>query len=1118
MWSGIAASLLMGTAAAAQRVGAFSAQATDLVNQLAAKHAVVKSLHCQLVTESAVPGGWATTRQELSFLAPDRFKLVTLSNDDPLAEKTVSLSFGQESYLVPEHTPLVRRWPRNLFLDWGTMAGGPANVAGFGTDFDTLKAQYGGKVLGREKVLDRETVRLILTANDPGMALAKDLVSTESTKYWTQFAVFKLPTYQRPPEVRLSVDQERGTILRREHYQRGRLVVSATATETTELSPGLFFPTRFEVCDAGGAVQERVSYEGLELNPTIDESLFVLEPAAGAVTEEVELEKVSVYRDRVGKAPADVSASYNLVLALLRHEQDYTAALEGLEKLAQTAPVVLVPQVEQARLLVLIGQPEDAATRYESVLRKDPKLPLTLEFARVLLDTGRAERAAEALQAAAALHASSDLLAELALAELRLGKPEEAAQHLVEALKLPGSMNAPGRVAAAQGLLSLSRWHFDAAWLQTQVATLPECPGKSLLQGDAALTATRADEALKHYRAAVAADPADSVLRFAVAQSLLAGARNAEAQEQLNAIVVALPGDPLGIEAAGLLAVSLVEDGRFDDGLKILDDCLAAIEGQAVPHHARLAFEDCVEKLFLFPRLRDHLRKAAADPKQTSRTALRVSAEMAKRVEDWDDAVATYEKAVQRYGTDTFLVSELAAAQVAVADRQAEAAHMGTFGSRRYKEAVRNLERVSRTDASQPYFWQLHVALLDRWIQQYAADKILKDKLAKEPDDADTHLVKASVRPVEGFTKPKPVIQELERALALSWSPGPDRYEEQLFARQLLANAYERDDRGGDAAYQLRTVLLSSPDPGTRVILRQAAAKCFVRTHQYSELIALGRDLVRGDFAQDERLAYFQGIVGLSAADKDNGPALIAYLQQQLDPQTVAPALAQLVGEINLARRALPEAVRAYELACEANPKDAVPWVRLAEILTQAGEKDAALEPLRKAVEAQPYEARFRRTYALALAEANRTEEALAQAQPLMLHSLSDFRAFTALADVQSACGKHADAEANYRVALRLCQYDPAAVLDDATSIQHKLASELATAGDQAKAAAALKPLTAPPLPRNQRLTCLYQSAECLAALKDTAGARACLQQALDLAPDAKTKAQAQKALDDLDK
>jgi tetratricopeptide (TPR) repeat protein len=135
-----------------------------------------------------------------------------------------------------------------------------------------------------------------------------------------------------------------------------------------------------------------------------------------------------------------------------------------------------------------------------------------------------------------------------------------------------------------------------------------------------------------------------------------------------------------------------------------------------------------------------------------------------------------------------------------------------------------------------------------------------------------------------------------------------------------------------------------------------------------------------------------------------------------------------------------------------------------------------------------------------------------------MLSSLGDFRAFTALADVQSACGKHAEAEANYRVALRLCQYDPAAVLDDAASIQHKLASELATAGDQAKAAEALKPLTAPPLPLNQRLTCLYQSAQCLAAAKDTAGARDCLKQLLDLGPDAKTKARAQKALDELGK
>jgi predicted Zn-dependent protease len=954
-------SLLVTTAAPAQRGGAFSAQATDLVSRLARKHQVLKSLRCQLVTESAVPGGWATTRQELHFLAPDRFKLVTLSDDDPLAEKTVSLSFGQESYFVPEQTPLVRRWQRNLFLDWGAMAGGPANVAGFGADFDSLKAQYGGKVLGRDTVLDRETVRLILTANDPGMALAKDLVSTESTKYWTQFAVFKVPTYQRPPEVRLSVDQERGTVLRREHYRNGRLVLSATATETKELSPGLFFPTRFEVRDARGALVERVSYEGLELNPSVDESLFVLKHDTRAVTEDVELEKVSAYRDRTGKAPDDVSAGYNLVLALLRHEQDYTAALEGLERLAQTAPDALVPQVEHARLLALVGRPEDAVARYEAVLRKDPKFPLALEFSRVLLDTGRADAAAEALRGAEALHASSELLTELALAELRLGKPEEAAQHLVEAVKLPGAMNAAGRVPAAQGLLSLSRWRFDAAWLQAQVAALPECSGKSFVQGDAALTAGQVNEALKHYRAAVEADPGDSLLRFAVARSLLAGARNSEAQEQLKAIVLALPGDPLGTEAAGLLAVSLVEQGQFDDGLKVLDDCLARMEGQFLPSRVRLAFEDCVEKLFLFPRLRDHLRKAAADPKQTSLTALRVLAEMAKRVEDWDDAVATYGKAVQRYGTETFLVSELAGAQVAVADRQAEAAHMGTFGSRRYKEAVRNLERVSRADPSQPYFWQLHVALLDRWIQQYEAYKILKDKLARDPDDADTHVVKASVRPVEGFTKPKPVIQELERALALSWSPGPGRYEELLFARQLLANAYERDNRAADATYQLRTVLLSSPDPGTRVTLRQSAAKCFVRTHQYDELVALGRDLVRGSFAQDERLAYFQGIVGLSVADKDNGPALIAYLQQQLDPKTVDPALAQLVGEINLARRALPEAVRAYELACQANPKDAVAWIRLAEILTQVGQKDAALEPLRQAVEARPHEARFRR-------------------------------------------------------------------------------------------------------------------------------------------------------------
>lgn len=1109
---------LLVPAAHAQRGTRLSPQAANLLNHLADLHAGVTSLRARLLTETLTPGGWVRTEQDFQFAAPDRLRLTTIATGDPLQEKTISVSAGRESYLLSAHTPIVKRWQRNLLLDWGNMTGGPANVAGFGANYAHIKTDYRARTRGGDTVLDRPTTRLVLTAKNAGRTLVKDFVNTDSTKYWTQFAVFKVPRYLRPEEIQLWIDTERGTVLKREHYFGGRLRLRATATATRQLLPGLYFPTRWEVTDGEGVLIERYTYTDLQVNPKLAGDAFAVPVAPHSVVEDAEPAPVTVYRQQVRQKPDAPSPRYNLILALVHDGQDYVGALDELTSFCNKWPDVPAGHLEKARLLMFVGRPDRAAGEYAAVQKQSPTCPVALPYAAALMETEHNRQAAKVLAGSSLLQTSSQALNELARAELRDDRPEVAARHLLAAVKIPGAANAPGRIAAARRLVMLSRFQYDGTWLKKQLAEIPPGPVKSLLEGDLALAAGNAGQAVQGYQRCAREAGDDGLLRYTAARALLNAGFAPQARPFLEQLAAVYPADAFGLEVRQLLAAACLAQRDFAAALAAVSPALASLPGEAAAGRQRRVFRETAQKLFLFQPLRDYLGKEAGKPRGLDLTGLRVLGEMETETGDWQGAVQTYGALIRRFGTRVFLLTELAKAQFAIADRQAKAAGQRSYRGRRYKAGIRTLEQATRADSQQPYYWQLYVAWLDRWFRQYEASKVLKRKLAENPLDSDTHIVKASVRPPEGFTKPQPVIDELERALALSHSPGPNRYEEMLFARQLLANAYERAGRGTDAAAQYKTVLLSSPDPGTRIKLRHLAAVCFVRTHQYDALLSLARDLVHGRFEPEERLAYFTDIARLCNTGKADATNLVQYLQQQLDAHSKDPVLLQLVGEIDVRRRALPEAIRAYRSACDAALSDAAAWRRLAELQSQARQRQATLTSLKNAVTAGPHDSRLRRLYAVALARAKRVEEALKEIGPMMLNSTGDHRAYTAWADVQSACGKHQEAVRTYRLALRLAQYDVRAVFQETAAIQMKLAGEVGLAGDPAGAAKEFALLTLPPQPLNRRLAALFRQCHWLTAAGDLPTAKQCMNQVLQLTTDRSVRQAAQRVLSNLEK
>ena len=123
----------------------------------------------------------------------------------------------------------------------------------------------------------------------------------------------------------------------------------------------------------------------------------------------------------------------------------------------------------------------------------------------------------------------------------------------------------------------------------------------------------------------------------------------------------------------------------------------------------------------------------------------------------------------------------------------------------------------------------------------------------------------------------------------------------------------------------------------------------------------------------------------------------------------------------------LPAAIRTLEAAIAAGPRSANAEVALAVALARAGEVTRAIPLLEHAVEAEPDNPWAQRNLGACLLAAERPDEALAHLQSASALAPGDSAAHLGLAQSHEALGEDELADAEFRRALELDEYGPAA-------------------------------------------------------------------------------------------
>ena len=221
--------------------------------------------------------------------------------------------------------------------------------------------------------------------------------------------------------------------------------------------------------------------------------------------------------------------------------------------------LVLAPDYHEARhnlgvALRLSGRPEEAVACYRDVLRRQPKRPRTqFNLGNALLETGKVEEAMQAYQAAIALR-PDHLEAHRALNDLRWqqGRRDDYARSYEDAIR-----SAPQSVALREQYalqLELVGSIAEAEEVvRNAVGDLGEQP--SFSHRLAVLTGRlgRAEEAVKHFEAAIGAAPAVELYRQDYVVLLLTSGAYDDAGAQLDAWERLAPDDQAMWAYRGLL-------------------------------------------------------------------------------------------------------------------------------------------------------------------------------------------------------------------------------------------------------------------------------------------------------------------------------------------------------------------------------------------------------------------------------------------------------------------------------------------------------------------------------------------------------------------------------------
>lgn len=313
-----------------------------------------------------------------------------------------------------------------------------------------------------------------------------------------------------------------------------------------------------------------------------------------------------LFRSAAAAAPNDVSAHFNLALALSMEHKDAEAAAEyrktlelqpglyqanlnlGILLLRDKQPANALPVLKQAaesqnnartnlyyaQALDQTGDLAQAESRYRAAIELDPKsAPAEDGLARLLLNQSKlAEAAGHFRQAAALDPAYRNELLDVAAAYEKAGMPAEAI-----ALYQQFPENAAAKERLAHLLVDNGKAAAAIPDLEQAVRANPSLANRLAL-ADAYKLNKQPDKVIEQLQLAVAADPSNYDLRMDLGRELRDAHKASEAVQQFTAAAGIRPDS---VKTWNELATLYVVNGDFVKGLAALDRVRAL--GQELP-------------------------------------------------------------------------------------------------------------------------------------------------------------------------------------------------------------------------------------------------------------------------------------------------------------------------------------------------------------------------------------------------------------------------------------------------------------------------------------------------------------------------------------------------------
>lgn len=278
-------------------------------------------------------------------------------------------------------------------------------------------------------------------------------------------------------------------------------------------------------------------------------------------------EAIENYTKVAEQQPDLVPARLNLGILLLRQKQP-AAAVVHLEAAAEKRPQDFRTQFYFGEALLGAGQSERAAAAYRKALELDPRSgEAVLGLARTLARSGQLEAAREQYLRAVQLDPQfNDALLELGDLMEQKQQPAQALELYLEFLKTkPEAVSVRERAGVI--LLHQKRYGEAVEHLEASVRQNPTAANQAALAQGYIMTKQTA-KAIPLLRAAVAAEPATTDLRFRLGTALLETGDLAGAAHEYMAVVEKEPGNR---EAWNGLGFTLYKMDNFPGAMKALE-------------------------------------------------------------------------------------------------------------------------------------------------------------------------------------------------------------------------------------------------------------------------------------------------------------------------------------------------------------------------------------------------------------------------------------------------------------------------------------------------------------------------------------------------------------------